>query len=347
MRERFDLNGDADLKAVVAQYRDKFKKRLRWLGPIIIGVIAVLVVMSGLYSVEPGEVGVVRTFGKQTGQTGPGLHFAFPIFQRVDIVNREKIWRIEVGFQGNKPLQHEAQMITGDQNIVEAQMTVQYRIADPAKWLFRLKDPCPAATHKRVHNVLHDAAEVALRDVVGRMPVDLIMTEGRGVAQTETKRLLQELMDRYESGLEIVEVKLQEIDPPEQVKDAFHDVVRALEEKQQKRRKAQAYREDILPRAEGKAQKMIQQAEAYKIARIERAYGDANKFDAVLKEYQKAKGVTRQRLHLETMETILSKVKHKVLIDEAVAKNALPVLPLGGVIGGAPAAVAGTAKGGR
>jgi membrane protease subunit HflK len=362
MRNRFDEDSTPDLKVVVAHYRDNVRKRLRWLGPVFGGVLVLLILISGLYSVEPGEVGVVRTFGRETGQTQPGLHFAMPIAQRVDIVNISKVRRAEIGFRsvegGTKRVDHEALMLTGDENIVEAQMIVQYRISEPSKWLFKLKDS-PVT--------LHIAAEVALRGVVGQTIVASeeetdpdssaqkrevnpkapnttgldILTTGRDQAQVMTKKALQELMDLYESGVKVTEVKLQVVDAPDEVKDAFHDVVRAREEREQKINKARGYREDRLPRARGEAQKIMRASEAYKRERVLRAEGEAARFTSVLAEYEKARAVTRVRLHLETMERILGRVQNKVLVDEKVAKNALPLLSLDGRGRATAAAVAG------
>lgn len=332
MRTRFDANGNPDLKVVVAQYRDAMRRKLKWVGPGLILIVVLLLMLSGLYSVEPGEIGVVRTFGKEMAKKTPGLHFAFPIVQQVDVVDVATIRRTEIGFRGDKRVDDEALMITGDENIVEAQMIVQYRVADPSKALFRLKDP---------EKVLHDAAEVSLRSVVGRTTIDEVLTKGREQAQTETKKHLQELMDLYESGLAVTEVKLQVVDAPDEVKDAFHDVVRAREEREQKINQAKAYRADIIPKARGKAQKVLRDAEAYKEARIERATGDAEKFEKIRAAYDKAKRVTRQRMYLETMEAILDRVSKKVVLDGNVAQNTLPVLPLGGLLGGAPRAVQG------
>ena len=157
-----------------------------------------------------------------------------------------------------------------------------------------------------------------------------ILTKGRERAQIKTKQLLQELMDLYESGLRITEVKLQVVDAPDEVKDAFHDVVRAREEREQTINKALGYREDLIPKARGEAQKIIRASEAYKRERVLRAEGEAARFVSILEEYKKAKGVTRERLHLETMERILGRVPKKVFIDKDVAKNALPFLPLTG-----------------
>jgi regulator of protease activity HflC (stomatin/prohibitin superfamily) len=427
MRNRFDEDDAPDLRVVVGQYKDVVGKRLKWLGPLLGGIALLLLTLTGVYSVNPGEVGVVRTFGKETSQSQPGLHFRVPIVQEVDIVDLAKIRRAEVGFrstqQGSKRIDSEALMLTGDENIIEAQMIVQYQVHDPSKYLFKLKDP---------ENSLHIAAEVALRGVVGQMritssieelvpstnpavqaaqdkpaagaeqsaegdkegaepedaeaagedaekedsategetgeeknkegdeepaeepgvvvPGDVdpkgvdkssdervaydpetdILTKGRERAQIRTKELLQELMDLYESGLRVTEVKLQVVDAPDEVKDAFHDVVRAREEREQTINKALGYREDLIPKARGEAQKIIRAAEAYKRERVLRAEGEADRFNSILAEYKKARGVTRERLHLETMERILGRVPKKVFIDEGVAKNALPFLPLTG-----------------
>ncbi|MBI4701012.1 MAG: FtsH protease activity modulator HflK [Deltaproteobacteria bacterium] len=332
MRTRFDQGDDPDVHAVVAQYRDAVRKKLRWVGPGAAGIVLVLLLLSSLYSVEPGEIGVVRTFGRETAKTGPGLHFAFPVAQRVDVVNVEKIRRIEVGFRGDKRIDEEALMITGDENIVEAQVIVQYRITDAHKALFHLRDPDKA---------LQDATEIALRAVVGLKDIDDVLTKGREQAQGETRKMLQGLMDLCQSGLLVTEVKLQVVDAPDEVKDAFHDVVRAREEKEQKINSARGYTADRIPKSRGEAQKMLRAAEAYKEQRILQARGDAAKFDSVFAEYEKAKDVTRERLHLETLERILGKVEKKILIDGQVGRNLLPVLPLGGLLGTTSAAAPG------
>jgi regulator of protease activity HflC (stomatin/prohibitin superfamily) len=397
MANRFDDEGP-DIKVVVAQYRDAMRKRWRWVVPLFGAVIVLILIVLGVYSIEPGEVGVVRTFGKETAHTEPGLHFVVPFVQRVDKVNVSRINREEIGFrttpEGPKRVDSEALMLTGDENIIEALMIVQFQVADPSKYLFKLKDP---------EATLRIAAEVALRGVVGQMritssveelapsekpevkaileeelpeeeeteekkegeegdtppepkpepkkpeakkaepkpqapdgtdaveadPTTDILTTGREYAQVQIKEKLQELMDLYESGIRITEVKLQGVDAPDEVKDAFHDVVRAREERAQLINKALSYREDRLPKARGEKQKVLRAAEAYKQERVLRAQGEVARFSAILKEYDQAKGVTRQRLHLEALERILKRVPRKVVIDESVAKNALPFLNLG------------------
>jgi membrane protease subunit HflK len=299
---------------------DNLGRHSKRLGPLLIGVVLLLIAATGFYQVEPGEIAVIRTLGKETGRSGPGLHFRVPVIQLKDTVNVSEIRRIEVGFRGDTPMPAEAQMLTGDENIVEAHLIVQYRIADPSKYLFRLANP---------EDTLRFTAEVALRSVIGRTTIDDAITKGRGKVQQESRERLQDLMDKYQSGLFITEVKLQSVDPPEQVKDAFHEVVRAREQKEQLINQAKGYSEDLIPRARGEAEKQIRDAEAYKEQRILRAQGDAKKFDQVYFEYEKAKDVTRQRMYLETMERVLGKVESKTIVDGNLPGSTLPVLQLG------------------
>jgi membrane protease subunit HflK len=286
-------------------------------GIILIVIAVVLVATSGVFIVGPGEQGVVRTFGKQTGRAGPGPHFRIPLVQDVDVVNVENIRRIEVGFRGDKSVPSEALMLTGDENIVEAQMIIQYRVSDAAKYLFELRDP---------EEALRATAEVALRSMVGRTKIDDVITTGRESVQAETRDWLQKLMDSYRSGVTITEVKLQRVDAPDEVKEAFHDVVRAREEKEKLINQAMGYRADLIPRARGQARQIEREAEAYREERVLKARGDTGKFDSQYAEYQKAPDVTRRRLHLETMERVLSKIDKKTLLADEVAKSVLPLL---------------------
>ncbi|MCC6522504.1 MAG: FtsH protease activity modulator HflK [Polyangiaceae bacterium] len=351
MPTRFDNSGNPDIKEVVARYRGAMKRRLRWIAPLALLAIAVVVALTGVYTVGPGEVGVVRTFGKNTDLTRAGLHFAFPFFQRVDVINVEKVRQIEIGYRSEgtsdkrggdstsaKRVPSEAQMVTGDENIVEAQLVVQYVIAEPDKVLFKLRD---------FEKVLSAATEVALRSVVGRTTIDDILTQGREQAQIETKIELQELLDKYDSGLAIREVKLQEVDAPEEVKDAFHDVVRAREEKEKVINEAKSYEADIIPRARGEAQKRLRAAEAYREQRKIRARGDVSKFLSVLAEYSKAKAVTRERLHIETVQRIMSSLGRKVFVDGAMAKGSVPIMNLNALMGAAGVGAGPTAGPGK
>jgi membrane protease subunit HflK len=213
----------------------------------------------------------------------------------------------------------EALMLTGDENIVEAQMIVQYRVSEPSKYLFRLKDP---------DETLRATAEVALRAMVGRTKIDDLLTTGRERVQSEARDVLQKMMNDYQSGIAVTELKLLTVDAPDQVREAFHEVVRAREEKEKLINQARGYEADVIPRARGEAEKLQREAEGYREERTLRANGDANKFEATLIEYQKAPRVTRQRLWLETAEVVLSRIDQKVFVDEGVAKNAVPVLPI-------------------
>jgi modulator of FtsH protease HflK len=339
MRSRFDEDGSGpNISEVVAEVSDALRTNLRRFGPLLAVVLLVFLVVTGVYSVGPGEQGVVRRFGREHRTAAPGLHYALPLVESVDVVNIEEVRRVEVGFNGEVTINEEALMLTGDENIVEVQMVVQYRVADPTKYLFRLRDP---------ERTLHIASEVALRSVVGRTNIDDVMTTGRQQVQAAARELLQGLMDDYEGGLEITEVKLDAVDAPDEVKDAFNAVTRAREDKEKLVNEARGYQEDKVPRARGEAQSMVRAAEGYKEQRVLRAQGDADKFDATLAEYQKAKGVTRQRLYLETMERVLGPIKNKMIVDQAVGGGAVPILPLRNNASNTAAAAAATAGAAR
>ena len=311
---------DPQLAEQFEQVTKTLARLLPKLLPIAVVVIVALWLGSGVYSVNPGQVGVVRTFGKETARTEPGLNFCFPWpFQRADVVSVEQIRRIEVGFRGTQRVHEEALMLTGDENIVEAQIVVQYRVADPEKFLFRLREPEVA---------LGAATEVALRSTVGSMTIDQVMIEERTRVQDDARVFIQRLMDTYESGLVITEVKLQAADPPDAVRDAFHDVVRAREDKEKLINVAKGYQADILPKARGEAQKILREAEGYKEKRVLLAQGEASRFLSVLAEYEKSTEVTRDRLYLETMEKILPDTD-KVIMDGDLGQRLLPLMPLG------------------
>jgi modulator of FtsH protease HflK len=336
MRSRFDDDGSGpNISEVVAEVSDVLRGNLKRFGPILAGILLVGVVITGVYSVGPGEQGVVRRFGREHRTAGPGLHYGLPLVESVDVVNIEEVRRVEVGFNGEATINEEALMLTGDENIVEVHMVVQYRVADPTKYLFRLRDP---------ERSLHIASEVALRSIVGRTNIDDVMTTGRQQVQTATRELLQGLIDDYEGGLEITEVKLDAVDAPDEVKDAFNAVTRAREDKEKLVNEARGYQEDKVPRARGEAQIIVRGSEAYKEQRVLRSQGDADRFNAMLSEYQKAKAVTRQRLYLETMERVLAPIKNKVIIDKGVADGSLPLLPLRAALRGAGTAGSGEAR---
>jgi membrane protease subunit HflK len=293
----------------------------------LLGIAALLLwAATGIYIIGPGEQGVVLQFGRVVKTSGPGLNYRLPWpVQEARVVNVEAIQRLEVGFRTAarqpgtiQPVPAESHMLTGDENIVDAQLIVQYRIGDPIRYLFHLRDPV---------QTLRAATEVALRSRVGNMTIDDVLTTGRATVQDEAREFLQQLMNNYESGILVTDVKLQTVDAPEQVKDAFHEVVRAREDRERMINQARGYHEDVIPKARGEAQEVLRAAEAYQEERVLKARGDAARFGAILAEYRKAPAVTRERLHLETVEKILTK-SDKVILDSK--SGTLPFLPLKG-----------------
>ena len=263
---------------------------------------------SGIFTVQPGEQAALRLFGKFNSLAGPGLHWFFPSpIGDKDIVATDTIRRLELGFRGDKVVPDEALMITGDENIVDAQLLVQFDIKDLKKFLYKAIDPG--------EKTMMDVAETALRQVVGSKPIDDVLTTEKEAVQSETKILMQSLLDNYDTGIRVREVKLQNVQPPAQVQDAFDDVVRAREDKAKIINLADAYREDILPKARGYAAKVIQDAKAYEAVRIAASQGEADKFNSILKEYNLQKETTESRLYLETIERVLPKLKQIIIGD--------------------------------
>ena len=306
-----------------------FKFNWLWLKWIIPAVV-LLWFLSGIYIVRPDEQGVVRRFGKAIKVTQPGPHYHLPgPIEKVDKVKVKKVRRIEIGFRTVSPgpparyafVPEESLMLTGDEQIIDAQVIVQYKVRDPEKFLFNVRGL------ERPQGALTDAAEVALRQVVGQRPIDDVLIYEKLQVEIDIRELLQRIIDNYSSGIKVIEVKLQTVRPPKEVAAAFSDVVSAKEEKDRFVKEAEGYREDILPKARGKAEAIIRAAEAYKAERVKRAQGDADRFLTVLKEYRNAKDVTRKRLYLETMERILPGIR-KFVIDPDAGGSLLQFLPL-------------------
>ncbi len=291
---------------------------------VIFVVLALIWIASGTYIVQQGEQGVVLRFGAKAGVTNAGLrwHIPWPI-ETVEKVNVQKIEKVEIGYRTNErtggttKVLSEALMLTEDENIIDIQFAVQYRIKDPDNYLFNVRE---------VEETIAQATESAVREIAGKRTMDHVLTEGRDEVGQETQRLLQKILDVYESGIFITKVEMQRADPPEEVKSAFDDAVKAREDKERFQNEAQAYANDILPRARGKAARMIQEAEGYKATVIARAEGDANRFIAIAKEYARAPRVTRERLYIEAMEEVLGNTT-KVMVDQKSGNN-LIYLPL-------------------
>ena len=295
----------------------------------IVGIALIFWLFTGIYTVGPDEVGVVQRFGKydRIVQSGLNYHMPFPI-ETVKTPKVTEVKRIEVGFRTvgknqYRTVERESLMLTGDENIVDAELIVQYKIKEPINYLFNFIGP---------ELTLREASEASLRTVVGRHNIDEALTSGKLMIQEETKELLQLILDKYGTGVQVVAVQLQDVSPPKQVIDAFKDVASAKEDKNRMINEAEGYRNDVIPKARGEAQAMIREAEGFRESRIKRAEGDVAKFKAILKEYSKAKDVTRERLYLEAMEGILPGLE-KYIVPNGEDGNLLNLLNLGSTKG--------------
>ena len=297
---------------------------------IVIGLLA-LWLFSGLYRVQPNQQGIELVFGRFTGvPTEPGLHWNYPSPIGSVIkpdVTREN--RVEVGYRSSgdgsgrssvtRDVPEESQMITGDENIVDIDFVVFWRIADAGDFLFNLQDP--AETVKM-------AAESAMRDAIGKRPIQVALTEGRQLIESTVQEDLQSLLTEYGAGVSVRQVQLLAVDPPKQVIDAFNEVQRARQDKDRLKNEAETFRNDVVPRARGEAAQMIEEADAFRQEVINRAIGDADRFESVYKAYSAAKEVTQKRIYLETMEEVLGNV-NKIIIDSADGgSGVVPYLPL-------------------
>ena len=290
----------------------------------LMGIALAFWLFTGVYMVGPDEIGVVRTFGEYTrvAQSGLNYHFPYPI-EQVNTPAVTEVKRIEIGFRTlrngqYRTVEKESLMLTGDENIVDAEMIVQYKIKDPVAYLFNIMAP---------ELTVRAAAEASLRTVVGRNKIDETLTTGKFKIQEETKSQLQAILDKYESGIHVVAVQLQDVSPPKEVIGAFKDVASAKEDKNRMINQAEGYRNDVIPKARGEAEAMIRDAEGFREARIKRSEGDAEKFTTILKEYRKAKNITRKRLYLETMEKVLPGIE-KIIVPDKDSGNILNLLNL-------------------
>jgi membrane protease subunit HflK len=288
---------------------------------VLIAAVLVIWLLTGFYTVGPNETAIVQRFGALARTETLGLHYRLPApIETVTIVDVTSRHQTEIGSLSNRGSTEAGTMLTGDSNIVELGFVVVWQVRDPVKFVFKVADP---------EDVLQRAAESAMREVIGQTDVQQALNEGRGQIETSSAAILQNTLDRYDSGIQIAAIQLQRVDPPQEVVDAFHDVQRARAELEQARNDAEKYRNDILPRARGDAQKIVQDADAYKDAVIARATGEAKQFVSVLDAYKQSRDVTARRLYIETMEAILQNA-HKIVIDpNAEGKNGVvPYLPL-------------------
>jgi len=287
------------------------------IGLIIVVVAVGLLIFNSIYIIEPAERGVVKRFGAYLEITQPGPHFRIPLVDEVVVVNVDKVHEFP----------HRSQMLTKDENIVDVTLTVQYRIQDPADYLFQDANP---------EKTIRGAMESALREVTGKNKIDNVMTENRSGIADMVKQGTQDLLNLYRTGLEVTSLNIQNVNPPEAVKDAFDDANRAREDKARLENQAQAYANDVIPRARGAAARVVENAKAYKAKIVAEADGESSRFLALLAEYKKASKVTRERLYLETMQDVL-KNTGKVLLDVKEG-NTLTYLPLDRLLDKAPRA---------
>ncbi len=300
---------------------------------LIAGVIGVILVVfllfSSFYSIRPGEQGVVLRLGAYHDTTHPGLNFKVPLVDQVHKVDMESVRKEQFGFRTRRVADRtqyqkegytrESLMLTSDRNVIDMEWVVQYRVADPFLFMFRVRDISPA---------VRDVSEMTLRRLVGNMDFDAVL-DGRAVLADAMSRELQETLDRYESGVQIITVQLQDVNPPEPVKPAFNEVNEADQDMQRLINEAEEIYNREVPRARGDARRIVEEAHGYKVERVNEAQGQTARFTALLEEYDRAPEVTRQRLYLETMREVLPKVEEVVVIDSE-QKSLLPLLNLGG-----------------
>lgn len=296
---------------------------------IVLGVLALWILLSSVYTVDADEVGVIRRFGKHTRTTEPGLNFKLPWgIDKVTKVKVQRVYKEEFGFRtvsagvrseySSGDYSSESLMLTGDLNAALVEWIVQYRIKDAVAYLFKVRN---------VERTIRYVSESIVRQVVGDNSVDEVITVRRQAIAPEIKQLMQELLDEYETGIDIVTVNLQDVNPPEKVQPAFNEVNEAEQDRERIVNEALQVYNSAVPKAKGEAEQEILEAEGYATNRINRAKGDAEKFIAVWREYNKAKDVTERRLYLEMMQEVLPKIDNKIIVDHDL-KSFLPLLQL-------------------
>jgi len=326
-----------DIDALIRDIQSKINKFLpggsssggKPIGLVLI-ILAFVWLASGLYRVLPDEQGVVLRFGKFTKTTQPGLnyHIPFPV-ESVETPKVTKVNRMDIGFRSERDsgfssgggvadVPEESLMLTGDENIVNIDFSVFWVIKDAGKFLFEIQDP---------QGTVKAAAETAMREVIAKSRIQQILTEGRAKIEMETQEIIQSILDEYNSGIQITQVQTQKADPPDQVIDAFRDVQAARADMERSKNEAEAYANDVIPRARGEAAKIMQAAEAYKQRVVAASEGEASRFVSIYNEYAKAKQVTKDRMYLETMEKVLADID-KVIIDKNSGSGVVPYLPL-------------------
>lgn len=324
--------GIRDFKEVLQKIREQFGDRFRMGGSLWLLLLVLLVAVGGyasVYTVAPEEAGVIQRFGRYVRVTGPGLHFKLPFgIETVRKVKTGRNFQMEFGYRTveagvrsrftERGFKEESLMLSGDLNVVDLQWTVQYKIGDPKDFLFQVKD---------VDSAIRDMSESVMRRVVGNRLFDFVLTVGRAEIADRVKVEMQKVLDSYRTGIQVVNVKMQNVTPPEPVEAAFNEVNEAEQERESKINQAQAAYNREIPKAKGSALQTISKSEGYALERVNKAQGEANRFLDVLKEYRQAKDVTKRRLYLESMDQLLNRVGEIYLIDED-QKGLVPLLDL-------------------
>lgn len=335
--------GPPDLDQVVKRMQERFSRLFKGKrgggGPArtgtgsAVGIVIIVVLaawaLSGIYIVDPAERGVVLRFGQysSTSTPGPHWHIPFPI-ERVEVINVDEIHSVEVGYrpggrnQAAGSVPSESLMLTQDENIIDIQFAVQYRVKEAKDYLFNVREP---------DLTLRQATESAVREVIGKSRMDFILTQGRSEVSGRVEELIQGILDTYNTGLVVTSVNMQSAQPPKEVKAAFDDAIKAREDEQRLKNEAEAYANDVIPRARGAGARLLEEANAYRESAVAQAEGEAERFEKLLSEYRKAPNVTRERLYIETMQSVLGNTS-KILVDVAGGNNLL-YLPIDKIVG--------------
>jgi membrane protease subunit HflK len=287
---------------------------------IVLAIVALVWLASGAFIVKEGQVGVVTTFGKLSHTAGPGFNWRWPYpMQALEIVNVAEVRTAEIGYRANvrNKQPQEAMMLTDDENIVDIQFAVQYKLKDAVAWVFNNRDQ---------DETIRQMAESSIREIVGRSKMDFVLYEGRDKLAADVQAMLQQLADRYQLGVQVTSVTMQGVQPPEPVQAAFDEAAKAVQERARLKSEGEAYANEVIPKAKAQAFGLVQDAEAYRSRVVETATGNAARFNAVVTEYAKAPGVTRDRMYIDTMQEIFTSAS-KVMIDAKANGNTL-YLPL-------------------
>ncbi len=293
-----------------------------------IALLILILLATTLFQVQPEEVGVITRFGKYVRKVESGLNLKVPVIEKLYKVAVERQQKEEFGFRTTAPgvrseytkegTVNESLMLTGDLNLADVEWVVQYRIEDPYSFLFRVREPIVA---------LRDISEASMREIVGDRTVNEVLTVGRAEIASSVHQKIQELCAEYSLGIRIEQVVLQDVNPPDQVKDAFNDVNQAQQERETLINQARSEYNKVIPKAKGQAEETVQRAEGYAMERVNNALGEASRFNALYLEYVKAPEVTKRRIYLETMEEILPRAGNKIITDEG-GNNLLPLLQM-------------------